>query len=222
MLFDADENENVVETEETTTTNGIATVTVSGLDVNLYQVRVTAGSGCDKDVAYLSVADPSAGFVTGGGWINSPEGAMPENPDAVGKANFGFNAQYKKGKNNVLDLEGNTNFQFSAGNFHFKSSSYEEMTLVISGAKATYRGSGTVNGTGDYGFMVSAIDGQINGGGDEDKFRIKIWDKSNGNTVVYDNQINSADNADATTVLGGGSIVIHEVKTSGKNKSRLH
>lgn len=69
--------------------------------------------------------------------------------------------------------------------------------------------------------MVSAIDGQINGGGGEDKFRIKIWDKNDGNTVVYDNQINSAENADATTVLGGGSIVIHEVKATppGKTKS---
>ncbi len=100
----------------------------------------------------------------------------------------------------MLDLEGNTNFQFSAGNFHFKSSAYDEMTLVISGAKATYRGTGTVNGSGDYGFMVSAIDGQINGGGGIDKFRIKVWDKTDGNKVVYDNQIESAENADATSL----------------------
>jgi hypothetical protein len=60
--------------------------------------------------------------------------------------------------------------------------------------------------------MVSAIDGQITGGGGVDRFRIKIWDKSNGNSVVYDNQINDLENVDATTGLGGGSIVIHEVK----------
>ena len=34
-------------------------------------------------------------------------------------------------------------------------------SLVISGPKGTYRRIGTVNGQGDYGFMVSALDGQI-------------------------------------------------------------
>ncbi len=97
VLFDELGIEEVVWEDDTETVDGIAEVTVSGLAVNLYQVRVTAGSGCDEDVAYLSVADPSAGFVTGGGWINSPEGALV-GTTIVGKANFGFNAQYKKGK----------------------------------------------------------------------------------------------------------------------------
>jgi hypothetical protein len=36
--------------------------------------------------------------------------------------------------------------------------------------------------------------------------------KNGNNNVVYDNQIASVENADTTTTLGGGSIVIHEVK----------
>ncbi len=32
--------------------------------------------------------------------------------------------------------------------------------LVIAGAKAQYKGSVTVNGSGDYGFMLTAIHGQ--------------------------------------------------------------
>jgi len=55
---------------------------------------------------------------------------------------------------------------------------------------------------------VTVIDGQASGGGGVDKFRIKIWDKATGQ-VVYDNQPGDPDNADATTVIGGGSIVIH-------------
>ena len=183
---------------------------------NVYTVKLVVEDACgelDTEIyEFVVVYNPEGGFVTGGGWITSLPGAMPDNHSATGKANFGFNAQYKKGKNNVLNLEGNTNFQFTEGSFHFKSSSYEAMTLVISGAKATYRGVGTVNGSGNYGFMVTAIDGQINGGGGIDKFRIKVWDKSNGNTVVYDNELGSSENAEASTKLGGGSIVIHEVK----------
>jgi hypothetical protein len=42
-----------------------------------------------------------------------------------------------------------------------------------------------------------------------DKFRIKIWDKTNNDATVYDNQLNAPDTTDPTTLLGGGSIVIH-------------
>jgi hypothetical protein len=43
-----------------------------------------------------------------------------------------------------------------------------------------------------------------------DKFRIKIWDKSNGDAIVYDNQIGAGDDAEPTTLLGGGQVTIHE------------
>jgi len=66
-----------------------------------------------------------------------------------------------------------------------------------------------VNGHGGYGFLLSAIDGQLNGGGGTDKFRMKIWDKDTG-FLVYDNQLGADDYADPTTVIGGGSIVIHK------------
>ena len=43
-----------------------------------------------------------------------------------------------------------------------------------------------------------------------DKFRIKIWLGNQGNGVIYDNMMGVDDGADPTTVLGGGSIVIHK------------
>jgi len=43
-----------------------------------------------------------------------------------------------------------------------------------------------MNGTGEFGFLLTATDGDAKGGGGVDKFRIKIWDKETGNTV-YDN-----------------------------------
>jgi hypothetical protein len=88
----------------------------------------------------------------------------------------------------------------------FQSTVYE--WLVISGARAQYKGSGTVNGSGDYGFILSAVDGSVSGGGGVDKFRIKIWDRAT-DSVVYDNMMGADDDATATTTLGGGSIKIH-------------
>ena len=88
--------------------------------------------------SYVVVYDPSAGFVTGGGWIMSPVGACMLTPDcqtSTGKANFGFNAKYKKGASTP---DGDTEFQFQAGNLNFKATVYD--WLVINGPKAQYQG----------------------------------------------------------------------------------
>ena len=79
---------------------------------------------------------------------------------------------------------------------------------VISAPAVQFKGSGTINGSGDYGFMLTAIDGQVSGGGGTDKFRIKIW-KTDG-TVVYDNQMNAATDAVATqsVTTGTGSVMV--------------
>ena len=91
-------------------------------------------------------------------------------------------------------------------NFNFHSTSYE--WLVIAGARAQYKGSGTVNNAGSYGFILTAIDGAVRGGGGVDKFRLKIWDRSSGATV-YDNQLGASDSADPSTAISGGSVVVH-------------
>lgn len=67
-----------------------------------------------------------------------------------------------------------------------------------------------MNGGGSYGFLLTATDGQVAGGGGVDKFRIKIWDKNNADSIVYDNAPGSDDIYSSTTqAIGGGSIVIH-------------
>lgn len=67
---------------------------------------------------------------------------------------------------------------------------------------------GTVNAAGNYGFLLTAIDGQLPGGGGADKFRIKIWNIAT-SAIVYDNQMGALDGDAPNTTLGGGSIVIH-------------
>ena len=83
---------------------------------------------------------------------------------------------------------------------------------MISGPKAQYKGMGTINGAGTYGFLLTATDGQVSGGGGVDKFRIKIWDINNSGTIVYDNVMgvsNDIDYANPQTI-SSGSIVIHK------------
>nr|WP_232058424.1 MBG domain-containing protein [Nibribacter ruber] len=159
---------------------------------------------------YAVFFDPSAGFVTGGGWVNSPIGQNFPYMQVEGKANFGFVSKYEKG---AKVPTGNTEFQFQAAGMNFKSSVYEWLT--VAGTRAQYKGSGTINGTGNYGFMLTAVDGDLGTTKSPDLFRIKIWDKVS-NVVVYDNQLGASDDPSALsgsngTTIGGGSIVIHDV-----------
>ncbi|MEP7215414.1 MAG: PKD domain-containing protein [Anaerolineaceae bacterium] len=184
--------------EHTYAEPGVYTVTVTVTD--------SAHQSGSSALRYIVVYDPTAGFVTGGGWFNSPAGSCQLSAlcaGVVGKAEFGFVSRYKKG---ATVPTGETEFQFDAGKLKFKSTSY--LWLVVNGHKAQYRGFGTINGAGNYAFILTAIDGKLTGPGSPDKFRIKIT-KLDG-TVVYDNKLGEDEAGDASTELGGGSIVIHK------------
>jgi hypothetical protein len=148
------------------------------------------------------VYDPTAGFVTGGGWIEPAAGSCQLTPAcaaASGRATFGFVARYRKG---ATVPDGNAEFVFHAGGFTFRSDAYD--WLVISGSKAQFKGRGSVNDATGYGFLLTAVDGGSSG---SDRFRIKVWSLSSG-LVVFDN-VGGADSAEPTAI-GGGSIVLHK------------
>ena len=210
-MFDAITASVPVVVEPTASTSGTANLDFAFTTPGVYLIKLKITDDCGNvtitetvggQPAFIVVFDPEGEFVTGGGWINSPAGSLVADPTRTGRSNFGFNAKYHNGETTP---RGETEFRF--GNFNFHSTSYE--WLVITGAKLQFKGSGKVNGSGDYGFMLTAIDGNVSGGGGTDKFRIKIWNKNNNNAVVYDTQMGAADSADLTTALGGGNIVIH-------------
>ena len=194
-----DQGNNTVTGSHSYDTPGVYTLTLT--------VKDDADNSDTGIFEFIVIYDPDAGFVTGGGWIDSPPGAYTANPNLTGKAKFGFVSKYKTGASVPT---GQTQFQFKAGDLNFHSSSYE--WLVIAGAKAMYKGDGTVNGAAGFTFQINAIDGQVNGGGGVDKFRIKI--KQTGGGVIYDNQMGAGDNDDPTTALGGGSIKVHKAAVS--------
>jgi hypothetical protein len=193
--------------------NGSFTLTPVGIQPGVYTLSVTIADkfgllntnaeGVYSTLpGYIVVYDPNAGFVTGGGWITSPAGAYYANRSLTGKATFGFVAKYQKGQQSP---DGNTEFEFQTAGLAFKATSYE--WLIVAGTKAQYKGVGTINGSGTYGFMLTAIDGDSGGSKKPDTFRIKIWVLSTG-APVYDNQLGAADASDPTTILGGGTVVI--------------
>ncbi|MEA2165345.1 MAG: large repetitive protein [Thermoanaerobaculia bacterium] len=151
------------------------------------------------------VVDANGGFITGGGWIDSPAGAYVADPTAVGKSNFSLNAKYQKGQSTPT---GNSQFQLKSPRFDFSSTTME--WLVVAGDKAQYKGSGTVNGSGDYGFLITATDGHFKGNNGVDKFRIKVWNKTTG-VVLYDNVMGASSDIDSANpqAIGGGSVTIH-------------
>jgi uncharacterized protein len=179
--------------------------TISGSHVystpGVYTVSVTVDDGYgNSDQAvyeFVIVYDPNGGFVTGGGWIDSPAGAYKPDPSLTGKATFGFVSKYKKG---TTVPDGNAQFQFHAAGLDFQSTSLA--WLVVSGSKAQIKGEGTIDGAlapngAAYKFMLTVIDGS------PDRFRIRIWyEVETVENVVYDTGTDQA--------LGGGSIAIHK------------
>lgn len=83
---------------------------------------------------------------------------------------------------------------------------------MVAGARAQYKGVGTINGSGSYGFMLTAIDAELTPSADLYRFRIKIWDKDAADAVLYDNQLGADDSSDPSTSIAGDSIVIHTPK----------
>ena len=174
-----------------TTIDGCHTYSEAGVySVPIILTDDDGGYAADE-YRYIVVFEPDGGFVTGGGWIDSAPGMYRPDPDLNGSANFGFVAKYKRGQQIPT---GNTEFNFHAASMNFHSSEYD--WLIVAGQRAKYKGNGTINGEGDYAFMLTGVDGDD----DDDTFRIKIWDKETGE-MIYDN------NDD--TILSGGQIVIH-------------
>jgi predicted outer membrane repeat protein len=173
----------------------------SYLSPGIYTVclAVNDGSlGSDPSCTIAVAYDPEGGFVTGGGWIDSPDGAYLADPTLTGKASFGFVSKFTKGASTP---SGNTEFQFQAVGFNFHSESYDWLLVNQDGTNAQFKGSGMINGALDpngnpYKFMLWAGDGS------PDTFRMRIWwEDSNGAAQdVYDN---------GTQAISGGNIVVH-------------
>lgn len=177
---------------------------------NIYDLNIqaidSAGNVAVETRSFV-IYNPSGSFVTGGGWINSPNGAYSADSGLVGKATFEIDSKYNK---NASVPSGHIGFKFEVAGFEFSSTSFD--WLIVTGPKAQCKGYGTINGQGNYAFILTAVDGVVSKNKKANLFRIKIWDHTT-DEIIYDNQAGTNDTADLTapgTSLQGGSIKVHK------------
>lgn len=190
----------------TFTAPGVYTVTVTVTDDD----QRTASA---SDI--VVVVDPTAGFVTGGGWIDSPPGAYTPDPSVGGKVHFTMQAKYPAG---ATTPTGNISVRIQDIHLDMDAGSLDWLVVSPNG-EAAVKGSGTLGGQ-DVRFILYGYQGC---GGNpapgcqpgSDRFRAVIWPAAQGATptapFIYDN-VPGADLelADANPQpLGGGNIQLH-------------
>lgn len=123
-----------------------ACITLNNVAVDVYDITVTVGGyyqGTNSTV--LAVYDPSLGFVTGGGTIDH---------NGI-RANFGISVKYlKNGKaqGSVIYMEHNPDGSVTK----VKSNSMQSLSIV--NGTAVILAKATVNGVGNYGIRMIAVD----------------------------------------------------------------
>lgn len=160
--------------------NGTCTGTRTYAATGIYTVGVVISDDeaatAATSFASVVVYNANGGSLTTGGWISTP----------AGKSTITINARYAKGAttpsgNAKIELAGST---LVAGAYDY---------LVVSGTTATLQGSGTINGSGNFGFTVTAVDAA------SDSVAVRVWDKST-NAVVYESAMSAFN----------GSVQIHK------------
>jgi hypothetical protein len=193
-------------------TSGKSTMEMRWPEAGFYTIYLTYGNECEKKTIAHKVAvyDTGAGLVLGGGWIESGQHANMQYMQHEEKGYFGFVALYPSGS---TDVWGKTVLVLRKNKMKFESSSQDPMRLIVYGDKANYTGKGSINGKGDYSFLVAAVDGRLSESTSTDKLRLKIWETSSGE-VVYDNQAGGCDCQIPKTGIGQGEILIYKGELS--------
>ncbi|MCU0343334.1 MAG: 5'-nucleotidase C-terminal domain-containing protein [Ignavibacterium sp.] len=124
----------------------------------------------------LNVGNQNArSTVIGAGWMNSSQGSYHLNKSLCDKLFFEF---HMIDRGLMYQPFGKVTIRYPHANLTFKSNECE--WLLLDNKTATLTGTGKINNQGNYGYMLVAND-------QPDKLRIVIWDKNDGDKIVYDN-----------------------------------
>ncbi|WFE27721.1 family 43 glycosylhydrolase [Solwaraspora sp. WMMD791] len=170
----------------------------------VYRPTVTViddrGAAHTLAAGYVAVHRADGGHVAGSGWFTSPAGAYVADEQVAGRAEFGFVAAAGPDATGP----GAVALRLRLGDWEFAATRHRG--YVVDGPQVRFNGRGTVNGAGDYTYMVGLNDEALRepapGDGGKDRFWIRITDTATG-TVVYDSRTNAT-----TTALGGGAVVV--------------
>jgi hypothetical protein len=147
----------------------------TGLPAGLYpvsvRVRDVAGNETETVPQTLVVYDPTAGSVSGTGWIVPDPGAGDDLPGIDGRArgSFSFAARYKS----PSDTTPNGSFIFTYGKL-FKLQSDELDWLVVTAGNTAYiQGTASIRGEGSYPFRATIRGGGVTGS--PDNLLLEVW-----------------------------------------------
>jgi hypothetical protein len=154
----------------------------------------------EPECALSAIYADSASLVTGGGAFEfEPSSCLVCSGDDE-EANFGFVARTTSRDptpSGQLELTIAKDLKFHSGTFEW---------LMVSGGEALLRGTGTVNGEGQYAFTLHVLDSAAG-----DLVRLRIWRPSD-NRLIFDNERKTVDFAGPVTPLAQGSIIVHAKK----------
>ena len=124
----------------------------------------------------LNVGDQNArSTVTGAGWLNSSPGSYKLDKNNCDKLFFEF---HMMDRGLGYQPNGKVTIRYPHANLDFKSNVCD--WLLLDNQMATLTGMGKINNQGNYGYLLVAND-------QPDELRIVLWDKNDGDKIVYDN-----------------------------------
>ncbi|BCJ48466.1 hypothetical protein GCM10010168_76080 [Actinoplanes ianthinogenes] len=164
-------------------------------------------SDSGTDHTMIVVYDPDGGFITTGGWLNSPAGALTAEPALTDRLHVTLNPKYKPGDSGPVPGGGKVAARLQNGRFDLASTALEWLVVTPDG-KAAVKGVGTVNGEAGYGFVAYGYD-------DPDRLRLVVWPLSAGDHpgagTLYDNRPAGDYDLDIADPqpLDAGSVQVH-------------
>jgi PKD repeat protein len=184
----------VTESNSSGSVTGTHIYSVAGVYTIILTVTDNDNASSSQEFQYISVYNPTPqGLFAANRIFTSPAGAYPQNSNLTGQVKFGVTAKYQG-----TSINGDVSMDFQQANLEFDATSLT--VLVTSNGQATLRGTGTINGSGNYSLLVTGLDGA------QDAIRFQLKDQSQ--TVIYDSQIGAADTVTPTTLVTG-QIIIH-------------
>lgn len=176
---------------------------------NLYPLILTVFNDDDPpqtaqvSAGYAVIYSPTSS-ARGSGTIVSPAGAYMADRTLTGSAAFSLSCSYKGGKTTPNCT---SQLQFQPASFTFMGTSGAWM--VVTGHEALIQGTGTVNGTTGYSYLLTLTDTQFPAGGGVAQYRLKVWNTATGD-VVYDTQPLAGITVRPQTPLASGSMTLKD------------
>ena len=212
-----------------TTTSVSPTHTYNKTGVFAPIIKVYDGSNASDTLVfkYLVVYVVGNYFTTTEGVFTAPYGSLVSNPTlTTSRRKVEIGVECKPTPNHPGDFNGEMEFEMDGGKFEFETEKIDWSYLSVSACfLATFQGTGYLYPNGhnnnchghchggcsqgghQYGILVVQSDKYKNSV-NQNKIRIKIWDITAGNAVVFDTQMGADNYSLPTTALSCGTIKV--------------